>query len=91
MNLSIDLNIISAILGLMRIKIDRLSNKILEIINRSGEPLETTEIIALLKGETRVKVLYRLNNLRGDSLIRGKRVGSGKGVWIWWEIAKDEK
>ncbi|MCK4522255.1 MAG: hypothetical protein KAU20_06780 [Nanoarchaeota archaeon] len=70
----------------MRIKRDKLACKILEIINKSEEPLETTEIISFFKGETRTKILYRLNNLRGDSLVKGKQVGSGKGVWIWWKI-----
>ena len=70
----------------MHIKRDKLTSKILEIINKSDEPLETTEIVSLLKGETRTKILYRLNNLRGESLVKGKQVGSGKGVWIWWRI-----
>ncbi len=73
----------------MHIKMDRLTCKILEIINKSEYLLETTEIISFFKGETRTKILYRLNNLRGDSLVKGKQVGSGKGVWIWWKIKKN--
>ena len=63
---------------------DRLSKKILQILLDSNEPLETKEIEILLKNFTRVKILYRLNLLRGDGLIKGKPVGSGKGAWIWW-------
>jgi hypothetical protein len=65
-------------------EIDSLSKKILAFIQDSSEPLETKEIEDYLK-ETRIKTLYRLNNLRGDSLIKGKAVGSGKGCWIWWK------
>lgn len=64
--------------------LDKLSEKILDIINKSEEPLETKEIEEILKNSTRVKTLYRLNLLRGDGLIKGKPVGSGKGTWIWW-------
>lgn len=70
----------------MRNKLDKTSEKILKIIKEVGEPLETREIEELLKKETRTKILYRLNNLRGDGLIKGKVVGSGKGTWIWWAI-----
>ena len=65
--------------------IDRLSRRILGIISSSDEPLETREIELKLQGETRMKILYRLTNLRGDGRIRGKQVGSGKGTWIWWK------
>ena len=64
---------------------DSVSTKILKIIATAHEPLETKEIEDVLKTITRVKVLYRLNRLRGDGLIRGKPVGSGKGTWIWWK------
>lgn len=64
---------------------DSISEKILKILALAKEPLETKEIELLLK-ETRVKVLYRLNLLRGDGLIKGKPVGSGKGTWIWWGL-----
>lgn len=67
----------------MRISRDQISNKIIKILNHVDEPLETKEIELTLK-ETRTKVLYRLNLLRGDGLIKGKPVGSGKGCWIWW-------
>lgn len=65
--------------------LDTISGKILKIIAEAGEPLETKEIETVLKKETRIKILYRLNLLRGDSLIKGKAVGSGKGTWIWWK------
>ena len=72
------------------IKRDKLINQILQVINSSSEPLETKEIEEKLKEKitsetiTRTKVFYRLNILRGDSVIKGKFIGSGKGVWIWW-------
>ncbi len=69
----------------MRRSLDNTSKKILDIINSSKEPLETKEIELILKNITRMKVIYRLNNLRGEGLIKGKLVGSGKGVWIWWK------
>lgn len=68
----------------MRRKKDFLSKRILEVLDKAQEPLETKEIEDLLKNSTRIKVLYRLNLLRGDGLIKGKQVGSGKGTWIWW-------
>ena len=68
----------------MRKKEDAVSKKILEIIEKAEEPLETKEIEDILKNVTRIKVLYRLNFLRGDGEIKGKPVGSGKGTWIWW-------
>lgn len=65
---------------------DNISDSILDIINKSEEPLETREIGEKLKKITRTKIIYRLNNLRGSGLIKGKFVGSGKGVWIWWKL-----
>lgn len=75
---------------------DKVTEKIFQLVQDSVEPLETKEIEEQLNiqekqpkkgiGETvtRVKILYRLNMLRGDGLIKGKPVGSGKGTWIWW-------
>ena len=67
---------------------DRITEVILRVINESGEPLETKEIQerieSSIKDVTRTKLFYRLNLLRGDGLIKGKFVGPGKGVWIWW-------
>ena len=66
--------------------------EILNILDSSNEPLETKEIgerlKTILKDEsiTRTKIFYRLNLLRGDGKIKGKFVGPGKGVWIWWRI-----
>lgn len=71
----------------MQEKLDKTSKKIIKILRDSSEPLETREIELALKNITRTKVLYRLNNLRGEGKIKGKSVGSGKGTWIWW---KDE-
>lgn len=73
----------------MRIRRDKLSQKILEVVNKADEPLETVEILDSIKA-TRVKVLYRLSRLRGESLIKGKQVGSGKGTWIWWSVKNEE-
>ncbi len=72
----------------MRMGRDKESESILRIIKESEEPLETKEIEEKIKNITRTMIFYRLNNLRGDSLIRGKQVGSGKGTWIWWKHEK---
>ena len=67
---------------------DSIANAILKIVQNSGEPLETKEIQEKIKNAikdvTRTKLFYRLTNLRGEALIKGKFVGPGKGVWIWW-------
>ena len=67
---------------------DSIIKVILNVIEQAGEPLETKEIQEKvedsIKGVTRTKLFYRLNMLRGDGLIKGKFVGPGKGVWIWW-------
>ncbi len=69
---------------------DTMQNEILELLNNSNEPLETKEIEEELKNKiknesvTRTKIFYRLNLLRGEGKIKGKFVGPGKGVWIWW-------
>jgi len=75
---------------------DKLSNEIFKIISTSNEPLETKEIEKAItekiktkkKTATRTKIFYRLMLLRGESLINGKFVGPGKGVWIWWRKSK---
>ena len=68
---------------------DELSKAILKVVLQSREPLETKEIESLVKKNffdiTRTKLFYRLNVLRGDGAIKGKFVGPGKGVWIWWK------
>ena len=69
---------------------DELRCKILKVIDNADEPLETKEISEKLEVKikkesiTRTKVFYRLNLLRGDGKIKGKFIGPGKGVWIWW-------
>lgn len=67
---------------------DNISAEILKIVDNSEEPLETKEIQekieVSIQGVTRTKIFYRLTNLRGEGLIKGKFVGPGKGVWIWW-------
>ncbi len=72
----------------MRMGKDKESESILKVIKESKEPLETKEIEEKMKNITRTMIFYRLNNLRGDGLIRGKQVGSGKGTWIWWKNEK---
>ncbi len=67
---------------------DELEKTILNVIEKADQPLETKEIewmVKANKGATRIKVIYRLNNLRGEGKIKGKFIGSGKGVWIWWK------
>jgi hypothetical protein len=78
-------------------RFDELSKLILEIIRTSSQPLETKEIELALKSITseessvsRSKIVYRLQNLRGEGLIRGKFVGPGKGVWIWYSSGPGE-
>ena len=68
---------------------DRISELILRILQSSPGPLETKEVLALVQNKTpctRSIVFKRLNNLRGDGLIKGTRIGSGKGVWAWWRV-----
>ena len=67
-----------------RNKLDSDSKRILKALKEAYEPLETKELELILKNITRVKLLYRFNNLRGEGLVKGKQVGSGKGTWIWW-------
>jgi len=64
---------------------NKLTEKILEVITSATEPLQTKEIEEKLREFSRAKILYRLHNLRGEGLIKGKRVGPGKGAWIWWK------
>lgn len=67
---------------------DEISKVVLSIINNSEEPLETKEIEklarAMLKDITRTKLFYRLTMLRAEGEIKGKFIGPGRGVWIWW-------
>jgi repressor of nif and glnA expression len=68
---------------------DEISEAALKVINSADEPLETKEVEErvnkLIKDSTRTKLFYRLNNLRAEGLIKGKFIGPGKGVWIWWK------
>lgn len=70
----------------MAFKGDSLYKKILNLVSRTDEPLETKEIELQFPDSTRTMILYRLNNLRGEGKIKGKQVGSGKGAWIWWSV-----
>lgn len=64
---------------------DKESLLILKVVLKSKEPLETKEIGKKLPKISRSKILYRLNNLRGEGVILGKQVGAGKKTWIWWK------
>ena len=68
---------------------DLITKRALETIEKTKEVLETKEILEELQISlskiTRTKLFSRLNNLRGEGLIKGKFVGPGKGVWIWWK------
>jgi repressor of nif and glnA expression len=70
---------------------DNISLVTLRIIDESNDVLETKEIQEKvqnsIKNITRTKLFSRLNNLRGEGLIKGKFVGPGKGVWIWWKAS----
>ncbi|MEM0385777.1 MAG: hypothetical protein QXH64_04910 [Nitrososphaeria archaeon] len=67
---------------------DKISKVVLSIIDNSEEPLETKETEklarAVLKDITRTKLFYRLTMLRAEREIKGKFIGPGRGVWIWW-------
>ena len=67
---------------------DELSKVLLKVVSEADEPLETKEVeeraSEFIEGVTRTKVYHRLSNLRGEGLIKGKFIGPGKGVWIWW-------
>ena len=76
-------------------RVDKLTEVTLKVINETNEPLETKEIEEMvgkhIEDVTRTKLFYRLNNLRGEGLIKGKFIGPGKGVWIWWRKDAFEK
>ncbi len=68
---------------------DIITKNALKVIENAEDVLETKEIEEKIsrsvKSITRTKLFARLNILRGEGLIKGKFVGPGKGVWIWWE------
>lgn len=74
---------------------DEIYRAALEVINSAEEPLETREVKErvdkILENATRAKLFYRLNNLKAEQLIKGKFIGRGKGVWIWWRKDAFEK
>ncbi len=67
---------------------DEISKAALEVIISAEEPLETKEVEErvnkIVKDTPRTKLFYSLNNLRAERLIKGKFIGPGKGVWVWW-------
>ena len=68
---------------------DPISKAVIKIIAKTSEPLETKEVEKLardiVKDVTRTKLFYRLTMLRAEGVIKGKFLGPGKGVWIWWK------
>jgi len=72
---------------------DDIEELALDIIKGAHDVLETKEIQESIESSnpklnvTRTKLFARLNNLRGEGLIKGKFVGPGKGVWVWWHPA----
>lgn len=62
------------------------TDRISKVVMDAGEPLETREVEERVKDLhlNRWVVLERLRTLAIAGVIRGKRVGSGKGVWIWY-------
>lgn len=65
-------------------ELDKEAQIILKLIEDSKEPLETREVEEKFKNLSRSKILYRLNQLRAEGMIKGKSIGAGKGNWIWW-------
>jgi hypothetical protein len=66
---------------------DKIAQKVLNTIFSSQTPLETKQIEDIVRDAiptTRTIIFKRLTDLRGDGVLRGKVVGSGKGTWIWW-------
>lgn len=66
---------------------DKIEQKIIDAIFSSHTPLETKQVEEIVRDAipaTRTKIFKRLVDLRGDQILRGKAVGSGKGTWIWW-------
>jgi len=60
------------------------------LLNRAQEPLSTKEIENRYNSKhdkkiTRKKVLYRLQKMARVKAIKGKKVGPGKGTWIWYK------
>ena len=69
-----------------KIQPKNVDEKLISIINSSFYPLETKEIIKQIPEFSHAKILQRLTVIWGDGVIKGKQVGSGKGVWIWWRV-----
>jgi|GEM_PF-2616429 len=68
--------------------LDAISKLILQILHDAAEPLETKDLEDRCRNFdpsiTRIKVFYRLQNMRAGGHLKGKFIGSGKGSWIWW-------
>ena len=69
-----------------KIQPKNIDEKLLSIINSSDYPFETKEIANKIPELSHTQVLQRLTIIWGDGVVKGKLVGSGKGVWIWWRV-----
>ena len=69
----------------------KIDDKLISIINSSNIPLETKEIKDQVPELSHAQVLRLLTTIWGDGVIKGKQVGSGKGVWVWWRLNAFEK
>ena len=83
-NIFIDLSIVTTVKKSMNSK-DKLAEMLLKTLNEASEPLETKEIEKKLPTATRSKIFSRLIALVIAGVVKGKRVGSGNGTWIWWK------
>jgi len=55
------------------------------LIGKASKPLETKEIGKKVPAEARAGIFNRLKDLRGEGIIKGKRVSADNGIWIWWK------
>jgi chromosome segregation and condensation protein ScpB len=68
-------------------KFDPLTRKILKIITSADEPLGRSELMART-GASEMQSRLRLQELRAEDLIRGKKMDGGNGVWVYWKPGK---
>ena len=63
---------------------DRTYEKCLEIVEASGQPLHTQEIVRKIPGASNYVIKSRLVRLMSEGRISGRALDISKGVWIWW-------
>jgi DNA-binding GntR family transcriptional regulator len=61
---------------------DPLTQKILNLVKSSGQPLGRAEIMKRT-GASEMQARLRLANLRAEGMIKGKNMEGGKGVWVY--------